>query len=153
MLPPNSIPQADTIVTPVVNQLAALAQQIEGIGFVYIDPPDRAPANNSVLFPMRDFRVINEANGLYEVELTFEILHVFERTNLSVAVKNAYAALPAWLHALTAWSNQSLNNTALDLTMEGHPCAIKGVTWGTTPYLAVSVQCAVTVELPVDLTP
>jgi hypothetical protein len=152
MLPANSIPQSDTLVTPIVTELAALAQQIEGIGDIYIDTPDRAPADNSVLFPMRDFRILDEANGLYHVELVFEILHVFRRTNLSVAVKKAYAALPAWLHVLTAWTNQTLNGTAMDMVLEREPCSIKGTNWGDTPYLAISIQVAVTVELPVDMT-
>lgn len=144
--PPNTFPQADTLVGPIVAQLILVARQIAGIGTCYATPPDAAPEDNSVLFPLREWRVLDDTNWKLKVELDFEVLHLFRRQNLSRAIPRAYAALPAWLAVLTAAENQSLGNLAILMNLVGTPGTIKGYTWGGTEFIAISHKLSVLTE-------
>ena len=130
-------PLTDDVVTPIIDELVLVAKQVEGVGQCFPQPPDGPPPDNSVLFPLRKFKPEDHTAGKMKVTLTFEILHLFSRTQLSQAITRAYKTLHPWWQALTAWPNATLNGKAYltELTGEGE---IKEVLWSNTPYLAVS---------------
>lgn len=113
-----TVSPSDTLVGPIVAQLALVAQQIDGMGTTYQKVPEQAPEDNSVMFPCKHVDVVSSTNGRLTLHLTFDIVHVFRRTRLQEVLDRCYAALPAWLTVLGDRKNVTLGGTAqlMDVT-------------------------------------
>lgn len=109
--------QADTLIGPIVAQLAVVAGQIDGIGRCYDKVPEGAAEDNSVMFPCRHIDVVEGSNGRLTLHLDFDIIHAFRRARLQDALARCYAAMPAWLSVLGSYQNVRLGGlvTLLDL--------------------------------------
>lgn len=129
------VAQSDTMITPIVNQLIVVAEQITCMGRTYAAVPEGAPEDNSVMFPCKHIDVISATNGRLELHLTFDIIHCFRRTRLQEALTRCYAAMPAWLTVLGSYANVRLGGqaTLIDLTSMD----IKEVVHGGQSMLAV----------------
>jgi hypothetical protein len=149
-LAPGSVQPNDTLVTPIVQQLAIVAQQIAGIGTCYTEPLDQAPEDNSVLFPLRGWKVLDDTSAKLKVELTFEVLHLFARTNLPDALARAYSFVPAWLTVLTAWGNNELGGLAITVSLLEQPATVKGFEWAKEPFIAISTLVTVLTEFSIN---
>lgn len=149
-LTPGSVTPNDSLVSPIVAQLCVVAQQIAGIGICYTEPPDRAPEDNSVMFPLREWHVLEDTNAKLKVQLVFEVLHLLRRTNLNDALARAYTFVPAWLTVLTAWGNNTLGGLAIDMSLLGQPATVKGYDWANEPFIAISTRVAVLTEFSIN---
>lgn len=157
-IPPGSIVPADTLVTPIVQQLAIVAQQIQGITSdnCFIEPPDQAVPDNSVLFPLREWQILDDTNGKFYVKMTFEVLHLFVRQDLSLQLPNLYALVPAWHTVLTAASNNSLGGLAITIGLAsvggqaGKPGTVRSIRWGGAEYLGISNTLFVLTEFNIN---
>jgi hypothetical protein len=109
---------SDSVVGPIVAELAAIAQQIEGIGTCYTTAPDGAPEDNSVMLPCKSWSVESMTNGRLRLRLTFQVIHCFLRRQLSENLTDIQTYIPAWWTVLSDWNNQTLNGKAasLDIT-------------------------------------
>lgn len=142
------ITPTDTLVGPVVDGLIGVTGQISGIGRTYREPPEGAPEDNSVIFPLTGFEVKDDTNGRLFVALTFEISHLFRRGRLNETVGRIIPFVPAWLDRLTAWPNQSLGGAAEEVSVKSGKIA--GFTWASQQYLALSLTVTVLTELPIS---
>lgn len=146
-----SVTPQDTIVGPIVEQLALVAQQINGIGTCYLQPPDGPPEDNSVLFPCKSWRFQNNTNGRLRAYLTFDIIHVFSRRLLDEALPDINTFIPAWWAVLGDWNNQTLNNTVRSFDLkEGQITTLK---YGSDTYLALVHQVTVLTDFLVVTQP
>ena len=105
---PGSVTPTDSVVGPLVAQLALVAQQIQGIGICYLEPPEGPPEDNSVIFPCKSWEFVDSTNGRLRVYLTFDIMHLFSRRLLDEALPDIYKFTPAWWTVLGDWNNQTL---------------------------------------------
>ncbi len=149
-IPAGSIAPNDSLVTPIADALGVVAQQIQGIGTVYTDPPDRPLEDNSVLILLNEWEVLGDTNGKLKVNLVFEVAHCFRRTTLSYALTKAYAYVMPWFTVLTAWSNNELGGLAIDMSLLTHRGTVKGFKWAGTDYIAVSNLVAVLTEFNIN---
>lgn len=117
MLLPASIHPADTLIDPITQRLAAVAQQIEGIGVCYLQAPEGPPEHNSVLFPVVDIQVDEQYYGRATLTLTYQIVHLFRRTRLQDTLPLLFAYAPAWITAITAEPNVTLDGLVQGIEM------------------------------------
>lgn len=136
----------DDLVGPVVTQLAAVAQQVAGVGECYLQPPEGPPVDNSVIFPLKNWKSMR-AGGKQRMTLTFEVVHLFRRTRLQDAIQRAYTFIHPWELALSRWTNINLAGTAVAMNPIGGE--IREYLWGNTPYTALVHEVEVVVEFPV----
>lgn len=144
-----SFTQTDALVSPIVAQLAAIAGQIQGVGRTYVVPPEGEPEDNSVLFPLKRWKILDSTNAKLKVELTFTIMHLFRRDRMEDVIPRAHLAMTAWWNALADWSNLTLGGLAIDTTIKDG--SIGSVMWGDQIYLAVSNTLVVLTEFTIPL--
>lgn len=106
-----SVPQTDTILKPIVDQLILVAQQIDGIGTCYDKIPEGALEDNAVMFPVTHMDVKSGTNRRLTLHITFDIVHHFRRTRLQETLARCYAAVPAWVNVLGSYGNATLGGT------------------------------------------
>lgn len=124
MIAPNSIPQADTLITPVLTALQQVCSQIENIGNIYLQVPDQPPEDNSVLMAPTEIVVQdNMTNAKLVLNIKIELLHLFSRASLTDNLASIFAAIPAWLQVMTAWSNQTLGGISQNLNLTNQKIA------------------------------
>lgn len=148
-----NVTPSDTLVGPIVEQLALVAQQINGIGpeQCYIKPPDGPPEDNSVLFPCKAWAFSDMSNGRLRVRLTFDILHVFSRRMLDEALPDIQAYIPAWWAVLGDWNNQTLGGTVRSLDLKSGE--ITTLRYGGETLLALRHEVTVLTEFLVTTQP
>lgn len=118
MLPPGSITPADTLIDPITQGLITVAQQIVGIGVCYPKAPEGPPEHNSVLFPVTDVKVDEQYYGRATLTLTYQIIHLFRRTRLQDVLPTMYPFVPAWITALAAEPNVTLDGLVQMIDMK-----------------------------------
>lgn len=146
----STYPLDDDVVGPIIHQLALVAAQVEGVGEVFEVPPDGPPPDNSVLLPLRKWKVEDHTAGKMKVTLTFEVLHLFTRTQLKQAIQRSQKALHPWWQALTAWPNSTLGGLAYYTDVSDGE--LHEFTWANTPYLAIShmVDVCTVLNIPTE---
>jgi hypothetical protein len=144
-----SFTQNDTLVGPIVHQLALIAGQIQGVGRTYEVPPEGEPEDNAVLFPLKRWKVLASTNAKLKVELTFTILHLFRRDRMEDVIPRMHLAMTAWWNALADWSNLTLGGLAIDTTLKDG--SIGTIVWGDQTYLAVINTITVLTEFNIPL--
>ena len=113
-----SIPQEDTLISPVLSALSVVCSQIENIGQVYTQVPDQAPEDNSVLMAPTEIVVQdNMTNAKLVLDIKLDLYHLFARARLQDNLASIFAAIPAWLTVMTAWSNQTLGGLSQNLNL------------------------------------
>jgi hypothetical protein len=145
-----SFTPSDNLAGPIVHQLALIAAQIQGVGRTYETPPEGEPEDNSVLFPIKDFKVIDDTNAKLKVELAFTIYHLFRRDRMDDAYPRLTLYLTSWLNALADWSNLTLGGLAIDTNIKGGK--IGTVTWASQMYLSLMIDITVLTEFNIPLT-
>lgn len=105
-------PNTDTLLGPVLSGLVAVAAQVTGIGTVYTDPPEGPPEDNSVLFPVKEWNLVDWTDGTVQVAFTIDVTHVFRRERFQDDMAQAQTFIAPWLFALTDLSNTDLNGAA-----------------------------------------
>ncbi len=150
---PGSIPTADSLVLPLQQQLAVVAQQIEGItpDLCVITPTDYAPFDQAVIFPLRSWDIKAVTNGRVRMTLRFEVLHCFRRDPLEVTLSRLQPFVVPWLTVLTAWSNQDLGGLAIDMEWAGSPGKPVMLQWGDGTYLCISNTVDVLTEFSINV--
>lgn len=148
-IPPGSIAPNDSLVTPIAQALATVALQLQGVSVVYTDPPDRAPEDGSVLIVLREWEFEDDTNDKLKVNLVFEVLHLFLRTDLSQALASAYPYVMPWFTALSATSNNQLGGLVITLSLLNKKGTVKGFVYGGDPYIAISNMVQVLTEFNV----
>ena len=106
-----TVPQEDTILQPIVDQLVLVAQQIDGVGTCYDKIPDGQLEDNSVMFPAIHVDVKSGTNRRLTLHITFNIVHHFRRTRLQETLARCNAAVPAWVNVLGSYGNATLGGT------------------------------------------
>src|SRR5271166_2604902 len=114
---PSFVP-SDNLIGPIVTQLAAIAGQIQGVGRTYTVPPEGEPEDNSVLFPLKRWRIIDSTNAKLKVELTFSILHLFRRDRMDDVMPRVQLVMTSWWNALADWQNLTLGGLAIDTNIK-----------------------------------
>jgi hypothetical protein len=147
---PGPFVPTDTLVGPIIHQLALVSQQIQGMGRTYEVPPEGLPEDNSVLFPLKKFRVLDDTNAKLKVELDFSIYHLFRRDRMEDTYPRIQPFLTAWWFALADWQNLTLGGLAILTTIKDG--SIGNVMWGDQPYLAVITNITVLTEFNIPLT-
>jgi hypothetical protein len=144
VLPQNyfSNPQDDWV-APIVAQLAVLTGQIAGIDQAYTEPPD-APEDNSVIFPLKQWDIIDSTVGKIKVRWTFEVQHLFRMNRLQDTLARASSFLSSWIRALTAWPNTDLGGLAI--TTDPKTGRFLAVGYGGNDFLALAHVVTVTTE-------
>jgi hypothetical protein len=145
---PSFVP-TDALVGPIIQQLAGIAGQIQGVGRLYTTPPEGEPEDNSVLFPLKHWRILDDTNAKLKVELTFSILHLFRRNRMEDAYPRAQTFLTAWWNALADWSNLTLGGLAISTTIKDGGMGM--VEWADQPYLALTHTITVLTEFNIPL--
>lgn len=149
---PASVPQADTLVGPLITALTVVAQQIAGVGNCYPEVPDAAPEDGSVLFAPKEVRVDDDStNAQLVLHVEIEVLHLFVRKRLQDNLASITAALPAWLTVLTAWSNESLSGLAQNFDLKR--MQIAPYTHAQQSYLALINTLDIRVIQNINTTP
>lgn len=144
-----SFTPSDTLIGPIVTQLAGIAGQIQGVGRTYTVPPEGEPEDNSVLFPLKRWRVIDDTNAKLKVELTFSILHLFRRDRMDDVMPRVQLVMTSWWNALADWSNLTLGGLAIDTTIKDG--AIGTVEWAGQMYLSLTNTVVVLTEFNIPL--
>lgn len=143
-----SVPQTDTIIGPIIDQLIAVSQQIDGIGTCYPKIPDQAPEDNSVLYALHPhIDVKSGTNRRITLHLTFDIIHVFRRTRLQEALVRCFAAIPAWINVLGSYANVTLGGTVQMIDLQGMD--IREVKHAGQQMLGVISTLVVRTEIPI----
>ena len=144
-----SFTPSDTLIGPIVTQLAGIAGQIQGVGRTYTVPPEGEPEDNSVLFPLKRWRVIDDTNAKLKVELTFSILHLFRRDRMDDVMPRVQLVMTSWWNALADWQNLTLGGLAIDTTIKDG--AIGTVEWAGQMYLSLTNTVIVLTEFNIPL--
>lgn len=143
----------DTLIGPIQDQLALVAQQIEGIdpALVFARPPKGVLKEGSVLFPCKGWAIEGMTNARIRFRLTFNILHLFRNSALDIAIPSMQAYIPAWWAVLGDWNNQTLGGTVKTLDLgDGQ---ITTIEHNGTTYLAIVQPVKVLAEFNVNTTP
>ncbi len=121
--------------------------QIPSIGYVWTKLPDRPPADNTVLLPLINGKVMGGPEGKLEVLYTIRATHIFRRAEQYDTLTRAYMYIQPWLLMLSAWQNQTLGGLARDMT----PTDVKVVQMNESgqPVIALTVDFNVLVEFNV----
>ena len=144
-----SFTPSDNLIGPIVSQLAGIASQIQGVGRTYTVPPEGEPEDNSVLFPLKRWRVIDSTNAKLKVELTFSILHLFRRDRMDDVMPRVQLVMTSWWNALADWQNLTLGGLAIDTTIKDG--AIGTVEWAGQLYLSLTNTVVVLTEFNIPL--
>ena len=144
-----SFTPSDTLIGPIIHQLALVAGQIQGVGRTYETPPEGEPEDNSVLFPLKRFRIIDDTNAKLKVELTFSILHLFRRDRMDDVMPRVQLVMTSWWNALADWQNLTLGGLAIDTTIKDG--AIGTVEWAGQMYLSLTNTITVLTEFNIPL--
>lgn len=113
MLAPNTFAPDDSWLSPVLDALIDITRQVSGIGKTYKEPPEGDVEDNSVLYPLKSWKVETSTYGKAKLRLTFNILHLFRRDNLNDDIDRAFLYVKPWLQALSALGNTDLNGLAI----------------------------------------
>jgi hypothetical protein len=116
----------------------------------YVTPVDRAPIDQGILFPLRQWNIQAVTNGRVRMTLRFEVLHCFRRDNLETTLARLQPYVYPWLIVLTAWGNQNLGGAAIDMEWAGSPGKPQMVVWGGDTFLAISNTVDVLTEFPIN---
>lgn len=106
----------DDIIAPIIDELASALSVIEGLGRMYKEPPDGPPEDNSVIFPLSGFKFEGDTAGKMYVRLTFSIRYMVRRSKFTDNLKSCYKMFSSFSRVLSAWSTQSLNDTAIEVS-------------------------------------
>jgi hypothetical protein len=142
MLPPGSIQPADTLIDPITQGLISVAQQIVGIGPCYPRAPEAPPEDGAVLFPVTGIKVDEQYYGRATLTLSYEMLHLFRRTRLQDTLLRLYPFVPAWISAIAAEPNVTLDGLVQGIEMK--KIELQPYRWGEQLYLALVSTVEVT---------
>jgi len=135
MLSPNSIAPDSTVLNNVVNGLILLTQQIQGIAQTFPQVPDGPPPDNSVVYVLRNIGLTTPEDGKIRWDMEYEIVHLFQRTNLSTVLATAYSYIGPWVNVLSCLQNSDLNGTV----QETYPLnvTLQSYSFANMPYIAI----------------
>lgn len=137
------------VISPLVHQLALVAQQISGIGRVYETEPDNPPEDGSVLFPLVSFESPDDTNGKFYIKLTFNVMYCKRRSRGTQDIPAIYQYVLPFLQAYSAWANQSLNDEAISVTVKKG--GVTQFTHGTQVFRALLTTVEVLTEFNITL--
>lgn len=140
---------SDSLVGPVVDGLITVASQIAGLTRHYREAPEGVPDDNSVLYPLKGFEVVDATNGKLTFKLKFQVIHNFRRRRLQDNLANIHMYIPAWMDALSAWANQPLGGLATEVSLTDGQ--IRESTWGGQSGLALVLDVEVLTERAIPL--
>lgn len=143
----------DSIVGPIQQQLALVAQQIEGIdpNLCYTTPPKSSIEEGAVLFPCKGWAVDSMTNGRIRLKLTFHILQLFRMRPLDEVIPDIQAYIPAWWTVLSDWNNQTLGGNAISFDFSNGEIA--QVKHNNTDYFALKHVVTVLTQFKVITQP
>lgn len=148
---PGPFSPSDTVIGPIVHQLALyIQQQIPSIAQVYEELPDRNPMHNSVILPLGKTKVLSDTNGKLKVSFQINMRHLFRRKEMDANIAEAYTYVMPWLLMLSAWENQTLGG----LAMEVNPSDLQVMQASESgqAYVALAVNFDVVTEFNIPLT-
>lgn len=134
----------DTLLGPVLAGLANVAAQVQGIGTIYTEVPEQTPQDNSVMFPVKSWKVVDWTDGTAQIEWTIDVIHIFVMSRFQDDLSRAQTFIAPWLYALSSLTNTTLAGAAVVTEVQGGQF-IQYVHSGQ-PYLALVSTVRVVTE-------